>query len=75
KKNEGFNALTLEYTDMFQAGIIDPTKVTRTALENAASVGGLLLTTEAVVTEMPEEKDSKLGAGAGPAPGGMPGMY
>ena len=55
---------------MIAAGIIDPTKVTRTALENAASIGGLLLTTEAVVSEMP----SKDGAGAAAAAGGMGGM-
>jgi len=72
KKNEGFDALNLVYVDMFAAGIIDPTKVTRTALENAASVGGLLLTTEAVVSEMPKD-DEKSPAGAGM--GGMPGMY
>jgi chaperonin GroEL len=54
--NEGYNALTDEFTDMYKAGIIDPKKVTRTALENAASVASMLLTTEAVVTEVPEEK-------------------
>ncbi len=72
KNNEGFNALTCEYVDMLKAGIIDPTKVTRTALENAASVGGLLLTTEALVSEIPEEKGAGKGAGAGM--GGMGGM-
>ncbi|MEM7164700.1 MAG: chaperonin GroEL [Planctomycetota bacterium] len=66
KKTEGFNALTLEYVDMLKAGVIDPTKVTRTALENAASIGGLMLTTEAVVSDIPQE------AGAGAAGGGMP---
>ncbi|MGE3164510.1 MAG: chaperonin GroEL [Planctomycetota bacterium] len=70
KNGEGFNALTLEYVDMLKAGIIDPTKVTRTALENAASIGGLLLTTEALVGDKPEEKE-KAGAGAGMG-GGMP---
>ena len=61
--NEGFDAATETYTDMISAGIIDPTKVVRTALENAASVAGLLLTTEAGVHDAPEEK----------AAGGMPG--
>ncbi|MFN0057560.1 MAG: chaperonin GroEL [Planctomycetota bacterium] len=69
KNSEGFNALTGEYVDMIKAGIIDPTKVTRTALENAASIGALLLTTEAVISERPEEKESK--AGAGMPSGGM----
>ena len=66
----GFNAATEEYEDLLKAGIIDPTKVVRTALLNAASVAGLLLTTEAMVAEKPEEKS------AGPAmpPGGMGGM-
>jgi chaperonin GroEL len=52
----GFNAATEEFEDLLKAGIIDPTKVVRTALQNAASVAGLLLTTEAVVSEKPEEK-------------------
>jgi chaperonin GroEL len=66
----GFNAASEEYEDLLKAGIIDPTKVVRTALQNAASVAGLLLTTEAMVAEKPEEK------GAAPAmpPGGMGGM-
>src|SRR2546422_5432530 len=66
----GFNAASEEYEDLMKAGIIDPTKVVRTALLNAASVAGLLLTTEAMVAEKPEEKS------AGPAmpPGGMGGM-
>jgi len=62
----GFNAETLEYVDMLQAGIIDPTKVERTALQNAASVAGLLLTTEALITDLPEEK----AAAAPPMPHG-----
>ena len=70
--SEGYNALTDEYTDLIKAGIIDPTKVTRTALENAASIAGLLLTTEALVSEIPEEK--KAGGGGG-MPGGGGGMY
>jgi chaperonin GroEL len=62
----GFNAATEEYEDMIKAGVIDPTKVARSALQNAASVAGLMLTTEAVITEIPEKKD--------PMPGGMGGM-
>ncbi len=70
--NEGFNADSGEYVDMLSAGIIDPTKVSRLALQNAASIAGLLLTTEALVTDIPE-KDK---ASAGPAGhgGGMGGM-
>lgn len=56
KENEGYNAHTDEYVDMFKAGILDPTKVSRTALENASSISGLLLTTEALVADIPEEK-------------------
>jgi chaperonin GroEL len=62
----GFDAESLEYVDMIQAGIIDPTKVERIALQNAASVAGLLLTTEALVTDLPEEKP----AAAPPMPHG-----
>ena len=69
-ENTGFNAATGEYVDMFKAGIIDPTKVERIALQNAVSVGSLLLTTEAAVTEVPEEKP----APAAPDMGGMGGM-
>jgi chaperonin GroEL len=58
--NEGFNALTGEFVDMIKSGIVDPTKVTRSALENAASVSGMLLTTEAVVYEIPEKKEGNL---------------
>ncbi len=71
----GFNAQTGEYTDMFAAGIIDPTKVVRSALEGAASIGGLLITTEAMVADKPEEKCNCGGPGAGaPGMGGMGGM-
>lgn len=70
KDNVGFNAKTGEYVDMIEAGIIDPVKVTRLALTNAVSVGSMLVTTEAVVAEIPEEKDSK----APMEMGGMPGM-
>src|SRR5580700_11040793 len=68
--NEGFNVATGEYEDLMKAGVVDPTKVTRTALQNAASMSGLLLTTEALVTELPE-KDKPAPAGG---PGGMGGM-
>ncbi len=67
KKGMGFNAVTGQYVDMAKEGIIDPAKVTRSALQNAASIAGLLLTTEAVVAEKPEE-----GGGPGGMPGGMP---
>jgi chaperonin GroEL len=70
--NYGYNALTDEYEDLVQAGVIDPTKVTRTALQNAASIAGLLLTTEALIVEKKEEKGP---AGGGGPPGGMGGMY
>jgi len=65
KVNEGFNAATEEYVDMLKAGIIDPTKVTRTALQNAASVSGLMITTEVMITDLPEEKEVRDGRHAG----------
>ena len=65
----GFDAATLEYRDLLKAGVVDQTKVTRTALQNAASIAALLLTTEAIVTEKPEEKESP------PAGGHGHGMY
>jgi chaperonin GroEL len=69
KGNEGYDVAADEYTDLVKAGIVDPTKVTRTALQNAASIAGLLLTTEALVTEIPEkEKTPPM------PPGGMGGM-
>ncbi len=73
KFSYGFNARTEKYEDLISTGVIDPTKVTITALQNAASVAGMLLTTECVITDKPEEK------GAGPAmppmdPGMMGGM-
>jgi chaperonin GroEL len=67
-ENFGFNAQTEEYEDLVKAGVIDPAKVTRTALQNAASIAGLMLTTEAMVSELPEEDKST------PMPGGMGGM-
>ena len=70
--NVGFNVENLEYTDMIQAGIIDPTKVSRLAIQNAASIAGLLLTTEALVTDIPEKDKSAAGpAGHGGGGGGM----
>jgi chaperonin GroEL len=69
KGNEGYDVAREEYTDLVKAGVVDPTKVTRTALQNAASISGLLLTTEAVITEAPEKEK----APAMP-PGGMGGM-
>jgi len=71
--NFGYNALTDEYENLVEAGVIDPTKVTRTALQNAASIAGLLLTTEALIVEKKEEKNG--GGGQGGPPGGMGGMY
>ena len=72
----GFDAQSGKYTDMFAAGIIDPTKVVRTALEGAASIGGLLITTEAMVTDKPEDKCSCGGhGGEGAGMGGMMGGY
>jgi chaperonin GroEL len=72
ENNYGYNALTDEYEDLVAAGVIDPTKVTRTALQNAASIAGLLLTTEALVVE---KKEPAQAAAAGGPPGGMGGMY
>ena len=70
KGNEGYNVATAEYEDLVKAGVVDPTKVTRSALQNAASISGLLLTTEALVTEIPEkEKTPPM-----PPGGGMGGM-
>jgi chaperonin GroEL len=71
---EGLNVATGEYVNMFKAGIVDPTKVTRSALQNAASIAGLLLTTEAVITEIPEAEKPMPGGGDG-GMGGMGGMY
>jgi chaperonin GroEL len=71
----GYNARTDVYENLVDAGVIDPTKVTRTALQNAASIAGLLLTTEAVVTEKPEKNAGGGGGGGGGMPGGMDGMY
>jgi chaperonin GroEL len=68
----GFNVMTMQYGSMLTAGIVDPAKVTRSAVQNAASVGMMILTTEALITDLPEKNSS---IGSGPAmPGGMPGM-
>jgi len=75
KKNHGYNALTDTFEDLFASGVIDPTKVVRTALQNAASIAGLLLTTEAVVVEKPQEEAPAAGGMGGGMPGGMGGMY
>ena len=68
----GYNAKTNHYENLIETGVIDPVKVTRLALENAASISGLLLTTECVITDTPEDQND-MGAGM-PAGGGMPGM-
>lgn len=73
KGNFGYNAATGEFGDMVEMGILDPTKVTRTALQNAASIAGLMLTTEAMIAEIPK-KEEPMGAGGGGMPGGMGGM-
>jgi chaperonin GroEL len=72
--NFGYNALTGEYEDLVKAGVLDPTKVVRTALQNAGSIASLMLTTEALVAEIPEEKKGAP-AGGGHGGGGMEGMY
>jgi chaperonin GroEL len=68
----GFNALTDTYENLVKAGVIDPAKVVRTALQNASSIASLLLTTEALISEIPEEKKEAAAPGG---PGGMGGMY
>jgi len=73
KGNYGYNAQNGQYGDMIEMGILDPTKVTRTALQNAASVAALMLTTEAMISEAPKE-DSPAGGGMGGGMGGMGGM-
>jgi len=71
KKGFGFDAQMMEWTDLVKAGIIDPAKVTRSALQNAASIAGMLLTTECIVTDLPEKKEAGMPPGG---PGGMGGM-
>jgi chaperonin GroEL len=73
--DEGFNAATEVYEDLVKAGVIDPAKVVRSALQNASSIASLLLTTEALVSEIPEEKKEAAGGHAHGGPGGMGGMY
>ena len=70
KTDEGFNALTETYENLVEAGVIDPTKVVRSALQNASSIASLLLTTEALVSEIPEEKEEKAPMGGGMPHGG-----
>jgi len=72
KPSQGYDAQTGEYCDMFAKSIIDPTKVVRTALQDAASIAGLLITTEAMIADKPEDKNSNSGSGG--MPGGMGGM-
>jgi chaperonin GroEL len=72
--NEGYNAATGEYVDMLAAGIIDPAKVTRSGLQNAASIAGMVLTTECIVVDLPEKKDAAP-AGGGGGMGGMGGDF
>jgi chaperonin GroEL len=64
--NYGYNAATDQYEDLVKAGVIDPTKVTRTALQNAASIASLMLTTEAMIADIPEKKPAGPPAGHGP---------
>jgi chaperonin GroEL len=73
KGNDGYNVSTGEYEDLVKAGVVDPKKFTRTALQNAASIAGLLLTTECLITELPE-KEKPAPAGGGHGGGGMGGM-
>ena len=63
--NDGYNAATGEYVDMLSAGIVDPAKVTRSGLQNAASIAGMVLTTECIVADLPEKKEGAAAAGAG----------
>ena len=73
KGDEGYNAGSDKYENLVAAGVIDPVKVVRTALQNASSIASLLLTTEALVSEIPEDKKESAGGPGGP--GGMGGMY
>jgi chaperonin GroEL len=68
----GFNAMSMKFESMYEAGIVDPAKVTRSAVENAVSIGIMILTTEALVADIPEKKAEMQGGGM---PGGMDGMY
>ena len=75
KTNEGYDADKNVYCDMIAAGVIDPKKVTRSALQNAASIAALMITTETIVTDIPEEEKAPAGMPGGMPPGGMGGMY
>jgi len=75
KANEGYDAEKDTYTDMIAAGVIDPKKVTRSALQNAASIAALMITTETIVTDIPEEEKAPAMPGGGMPGGGMGGMY
>ena len=66
----GFNAMSMNFGSMIKAGVVDPAKVTRTAVQNAVSIGSMVLTTEALITDLPEKKEPA----AGGMPGGMGGM-
>jgi chaperonin GroEL len=70
--NEGYNAATGEYVDMLAAGIVDPAKVTRSGLQNAASIAGMVLTTECIVADLPDKKEAAPAGGGG---GGMGGDF
>ena len=70
KGNIGYNVATDEFEDLVKAGVVDPTKVTRTALQNAASIAGLLLTTECMITDLPEKSAPAAGGGHGHGGGG-----
>ena len=74
KGNFGYNAATGQYGDMVEMGVLDPTKVTRCALQNAASVAALILTTDAMVAESPKDEGGHGGHGHGGGMGGMGGM-
>src|SRR5205085_7048980 len=74
KGNEGYNVATGEYEDLVKAGVVDPKKVTRSALQNASSIAGLLLTTECLITEAPEKEKKAAGGGGHHDHGGMGGM-
>ena len=71
----GFDAKTGQYVDMIQAGIVDPAKVTRSALQNAASIAALMITTETIICDIPDEKKDSMPSAGGPGMGGMGGMY
>jgi chaperonin GroEL len=75
KTNVGYDVAQDNYVDMIEAGVIDPTKVTRSALQNASSIASLLLTTEAIVTDKPDKEEKMPPMPGGGGMGGMGGMY